>query len=385
MAEVSSSDGPIAVLRHLLAGRDKSLSCLLIMLFMEVGAFGMFIPVFPFFLINEIGFGATALVTTLLEVFAVRLIQGLSGGTAALCEVYTLDIVSDSDRASYMGISAAVKGISFVFGPGIGALLIFFGMSRRYIFLVCGVLALLAAVLGAIMLKESLESSKKRPLCGTERTDKTLGSTAADWEAFTLELVSVWFCRFASALGLGFLYATYAFLIKDNFGWNDFHFGMVLLVSASIGALIKLFLFARLVEVIGGPWVCVLGSAFGFAAFVILPEPSILPHLLGLFCLLTCGSFLEPAFPVLVGEFVGDRHLGFANGTVASWRSLATMLSPLLAGSMYELSPKHAYYTAAACFAGSGLCAATLVCLSQRRPELAAKGEETTRLLPAAA
>merc|ERR1719281_2378763 len=51
-------------------------------------------PVIIFvFLWAALGFAATSFVETFEQLLTVRVVQGLSGGTAALCDVYILDIV----------------------------------------------------------------------------------------------------------------------------------------------------------------------------------------------------------------------------------------------------------------------------------------------------
>jgi len=289
LAQASSSVGAMAspengssvgiAMQELMAGTRPSLKWLFIMLAIEFAAFAMLIPILPFFLIHEIGlgpervgmllsansfaqligawgsgrvsdavgrrpvitavfawaglgFGATAFAQNFVQVFVVRVVQGLSGGTAALCDAYLLDtILADQGvRASYMGLAGAVKGMSFVIGPGVGAMLIHTGLTRPQVFLFAGLLAFVAAAIGLARLEESLDKSKRRPLCAPMPVD-AVGASVADWDAVNGGMLCIWFCRFSSALGLGFLFATYAFLIKDNFGWSDKHFGMVLFAS----------------------------------------------------------------------------------------------------------------------------------------------------------
>lgn len=396
--------------------KRPSLKWLFIMLLIEFAAFAMLIPIFPFFLINElglgptqvgqllsafslaqligaggcgrisdatgrryviigvfawagIGFGATALVTSFIEVLVVRAMQGLSGGTAALCDAYILDLVPSYARASYMGLAGAVKGMAFVIGPGTGVLLIVLGLSRRTVFLITGGMALLAAGLGLAFLDESLPKEKRQPLCGKQESSKNdTGAEAANWEGINTGLLCIWFARFTSALGLGFMFATYAFLIKENFGWNDMHFGIVLVLSGLGIASFQLLAFPRVVELIGPGWCLCLGAALGVGAFVLFPEKSLVCHICALLLFTLSGACLEPSFPVLVGLFASERHLGVANGIVASCRALATMLSPLLAGMLYEKSPRLAYHTGAVFFAIAALTGAVISVLSRSVP-----------------
>jgi len=385
-----------------------SLRWLFVMLLIEFAAFAMLIPVLPFFLMQEIGLGpvrvgqllsafslaqmigswaggrvsdaygrrfviiavfawagvgfaATAFTTTFVEIFVVRVLQGLSGGTAALCDAYLLDVVAMDERAAYVGFSGAVKGMAFVFGPGIGALLNFLGLPRRMIFLVTGALAVLAAGLGLAFLEESLPEEKRRPLFRKQETAEA--AAAADWEAVNAGLLLI--ARFFSALGLGFLFATYAFLIKDNFGWSDMHFGMVLFSTGLTGACFQSLVFPRVATLIGVGWCASVGAACGSAAFTLLPVKSLGVHVFGLAMFTLSGALLEPSLTVLIGVFASERHLGFATGIAASCRALAIMVSPLVAGMLYGESPRLAYYAAAGCFAVTCLMSAVIAVLAR--------------------
>merc|ERR1719263_2358922 len=94
----------------------------------------------------------------------VRLAQGLSGGSGALCDAVVLDVVTDSNRASYVGLVNAFKGVAFILGPGISGILTYLGVAQRTIFLISGFLALFSAVISLIFLPETLPESLRRPL-----------------------------------------------------------------------------------------------------------------------------------------------------------------------------------------------------------------------------
>lgn len=417
--------GPMVAFRELAAGERRPIFWLFVMLCMEFAAFAILIPVLPFFLMHSLhlgpaevgtllscfslaqligaaacgrlsdsvgrypviiaafawaglGFGAMSLVTNFMEALVVRVAQGLSGGTAALCDAYVLDLVPGESRPSYIGLAGGVKGISFVVGPGIGGLLIFLQTPRRVIFVISGALALMSAVMGAFVIEESLPKSKRRPLCG-KRSEADEGSAAADREAVNGGLLCIWFCRFWSAMGLGFLFATYAFLIKDNFGWSDAQFGMVLFCSGILSATVQGAIFPRVVVWTGVRVVMLSGSVLGMVAFIMLPQAHRGVHVCALAFFSLSGACIEASIPVLIGFYVSERHLGAANGVTASWRSFATVLTPLIAGSLYKVDAKLAYYTAAGCYVLSVVGAAGLFCLRPPAEEeadaLLAKGK----------
>lgn len=394
----SVAAGPVAVLKELVAGRGPPLRVLLLAMVIEFAGYAMLIPVLPFFLMHELGLGAsevgilfssfslaqligawaggrvsdavgrypvmvavftwagvgmglTAFVRSFWEVMLVRVAQGMSGGTAALCDAYVLDVVSERNRAAYVGLVNAVKGVSFMFGPALSGLLIHLGVARRSIFLVAGSCGLLSALICFLFLEESLAKAKRRPLVQSCIENGKANSDNAEFEAVNKGLICVWYCRFASAMGLGFIYSTYAFLIKDNFGWGDAQFALVLLCSGILTASMQFVVFPQLARRFGAAAVLGLGCASAVIALTFMPEPILTLHLITIVFFAASGACVEPSLPVLIGEFVSNRYLGFANGGTTSFRALATVLTPLIAGRVYELSARHAYYSGAACFA----------------------------------
>lgn len=413
---ISNADaGPMAAFNDLVNGERPSLRWLFLMLMIEFTGFAMLIPILPFFLMKElglgpqkvglllsafsiaqligswgcgrlsdsvgrrpvilgvfawagVGFAATAFVTSFIEVLIVRAAQGLSGGTAALCDAFVLDLVPERSRGSYMGLAGGFKGMAFVIGPGLGVLMTVIGMDRRHIFLVSGAMAWIACVLGVVFLKESLDYVKRRPLCSGGQDDKTTDcDLTTELEGINRELLLVWHCRLFSALGLGFLFATYSFLIKDNFGWADAEFGMVLFFSGLLTAFLQVAVFPVVVAKVGASRTLLMGALFAACSYILMPMPSLVVHVIALVLFTAGGASLEPSLPVLIGQFTGERHLGFANGVTASCRALATMLSPLIAGSLYEMGPKHAYYSGAGCFMCAFFGAAALACCARTR------------------
>lgn len=389
---------PRAAFSDLVSGNGPPLRVLFLAMVIEFASFAMVIPVLPFFLIHElkmdagevglllsaasfaalvgawisgrisdatgrypilviafawagIGLALTSRVQTFWEIFAVRLAQGLSGGTFALCDAYVLDVTTEHNRAAYIGLVGAVKGVAFLIGPGSGAALVASGVTRRTVFVIAGSGAFLSAVISLFFLPESLPESKRRPLVQNCAEQGKECCNSAEFEVVNKGLSCIWFCRFTSAMGLGFLYATYAFLIKDNFGWGDVQFGIVLVAGGAVGALLQALVFPQLVATFGASRVLCLGGILGTVAYALLPEPIILVHMLALACFQLASACVEPSFPVLIGEYVHDQYFGFANGGTTSFRSLATIITPLIAGGLYEMSARHAYYSGAVCFA----------------------------------
>eukprot|EP00929_Paragymnodinium_shiwhaense_P061680 TRINITY_DN30833_c0_g1_i1.p1 TRINITY_DN30833_c0_g1~~TRINITY_DN30833_c0_g1_i1.p1 ORF type:complete len:517 (-),score=73.50 TRINITY_DN30833_c0_g1_i1:11-1561(-) len=417
---------PRDLLRHILAGHIPAMRAFLAMFWIEFIGFSLLIPVLPFFCIHELGMGpqdvgallsafsmaqfvgsavcgrvsdsvgrrpvlifcftwaalgfsSTALVQSFIALLAVRILQGLSGGTTSVCDAYILDIASESMRPAYLGLVGCTRALAFLVGPATGALLVKFGFNRRLLFVVSGCFGLGGALIGALFLQESLPRSKRLPLFRLNGTlsclvglPKTLMRTcrdmvvqqnssdgddakaaaaaraAANLHMVTPALLCVWFCRFVSAAGQGILFATHAFLIKDLFGWGDAQFGAILFFAGIVGGVTQFFLFPRVVVAIGPAATLGIAYALGAVSYLLFPEPFLPVYLVALICFVLSTGFSEPVLPVLIGRCADEHALGFANGVAGSARSLAVAASPLFAGSLYEDGAAWAYGAGAA-------------------------------------
>jgi len=408
---------PLTVAKDLLDGRGPPLRVLLLATVIEFAGFAMIIPILPFFLIHELGldassvgfllscfslaqlvgswmsgrisdaigrrlviiviftwaglgFAATAYVTTFLEIAVVRVTQGFSGGTAALCDAYVLDTTSEHNRAAYVGLLNSMKALAFLLGPGISVFLLHIGITRRTIFLVAGACGLLSGLLCYFFLEESLPESKRRPLVTPRGGHSKEGCDSSEFDAVNKSLLCVWTVRVFTAMGLGFLFATHAFLIKDAFGWGDAEYAGIILTASLLIACVQFAVFPSLSRNIGTSRVLLLGCLSGVVAFILFPEPLVVMHALAMLFQSFAFGFVEPSLPVIVGESVSDNYLGFANGGTASFRALAMILTPFFAGRLYEVSPYHAYYCGACCFTAAALAVIPILFVSEEEQAL---------------
>jgi len=380
---------------------------LFLMVALEFAGFAILIPVLPFFMIEELGFSptqvgtvlaafaaaqmigaaimgrlsdaygrrpltlfgfgwvfvgctATAFCTTFTHLLIVRAMQGLSGGTMALCHSYLLDAVPMPKQPQWFGIFGGGVSVSFVLGPMIGAGLSAAGVDRRAIFIVAGCLALVGTIFGAVYLEESLPPEKRRPVCGARD-----GTPRWQGEVVNTGLVAVWVVRFLTAGAQGFLYATYAFLIGDLFEWSDVHFGIILFASGALGGLTQMVIFPALASAFGVPACLLTGTLSGIIAYALYPQPLVAIHAVAIFFFAMAGALSEPAIPVLVGKYAGPLHLGFGNGVAGAARGLGVVVAPLVAAAIYERSPAMTYYTGACVYACAAMLTGVLVFSSE--------------------
>src|ERR671932_433152 len=78
---------------------------------------------------TSLGFLILGFATTLLMLFFVRIIDGITGGNISTAQAYIADVTTREERAKGMGLIGAAFGLGFTFGPAIGGVLSKWGIS----------------------------------------------------------------------------------------------------------------------------------------------------------------------------------------------------------------------------------------------------------------
>lgn len=398
------SFGQGAILRDMVAGNNPMLLSLCTTVLLQVLGISILIPVLPFFAIEElqlgptqmglvssassiaqlvgssacgrlsdsmgrrpllvisciwgaVGFGATAFTTSFVPFIAVRFLQGLGGGANALFDAYLLDIIPAAQRPSVFGLFGCVGGVGFIFGPGLAMGLLSMGLPRYGIILVASGFCSLAALWSAFFVKESLDPEKRRPLCGKQAVVESTTQSTKNLDIISSGLVSLWLFRLLTATAQGFLYAVYAFLIRDFFGWADRQLVVVLALSGVVSLVLQSVVYPRFGSFgwRGSAAALALGSASGSIGYALLVQPKVLFHAFGMLGFTIAAGLVEPSITVLIGTFAGERHKGFATGVTGSMRSLASVGAPLLGGFLYERGVAYACVVGCMIFTASSL------------------------------
>lgn len=308
------------------------------------------------FLWTAVCFLATAAVQTFWELLAVRTLAGLSGGSIPVTQAMVLDISTAEERPRVLGLMGGILGIAFTMGPGMVVLALFlFEVQRRFIFFAAAIFALAGCGVGCCILEETLPEQKRRPLCGpAPRGEPDNGGVMNEmWALCTPGLVCIWLGRFCSSFAFLCLFTTYAFLIRDAFRWGDREFGLLLAISGILGAALQWAGYPPLSRALGKHTVFVLGCMLIAAYFVLLPlftlaYPSVMLHLASKALFIVGAALVDPGVPDLVGCYAPQDRIGFAQGLTNAFRSLASVVAPLAAGAIYDVSPYSAYVLAAA-------------------------------------
>lgn len=303
------------------------------------------------------GVGMLAFAKTKVEVWIASLVIGGLAAFYPISDAYILDAVPVEDRAAYTGLYGAALALSFTIGSGMSAVLLHLAVPRRSLLLLGAVLSAAAIVFGALRLHESFSSQKRRPIL------EDLGEQA-DWAVVGSGLLCVWACNFLYGMGDAMM-ITYPFIISDLYGWTDTHFAMAMGSVGVCAGIVMVFAFPVLAARLGASCTLGFGCLAGALAYACFPQdPAV--HIGGLGGFMLAIALFGPSVPLVVGMFAGERHLGFASGVGGAARSVANIISPLLAGRLYERHGPPYLYLGSGFFLAAA-CAAVGVHLSPTR------------------
>tara|TARA_R110001606_G_scaffold299219_1_gene446997 strand:+ start:20533 stop:21816 length:1284 start_codon:yes stop_codon:yes gene_type:complete len=282
--------------------------------------------------------------SSILWLFAARIIAGVMGASFSTAYAYIADISPPEKRAQNFGLIGAAFGLGFIIGPAVGGILGEYG--TRLPFFAAAVLAALNLAFGFFMLRESHPPEKRRPF-DIARANAVVAlrglhgqNKIVFWYATAL---TVWM---TAHVVYPIIFAFYA---MEAFGWSEWTVGMALAcvgIGAAIvqGLLIRVLIprigernaviIAALSMAISSVFYVVAGPDQGWLIFLAIPVGS----LQGLF---------QPSINGLMSNAVSDETQGELQGAVASLQSMASVIGPPLfaavfaaftvAGSIYYL------------------------------------------------
>ncbi len=311
--------------------------------------------------------------TALWMLFAARLFAGACAGNIATAQAYIADITPPEKRARGMGLIGAAFGLGFTLGPPIGGILA--GDSptaadlARPAFVAAG-LSAIAFFLVVFLLRESLPAAARATIARPGRAAALRLAVARP------ELGRLVFLMFATVTAFAGMETTFALWATASFGWgpeqvgsNFFYVGVVLATvqGVLIGPLSKRFGEARLVAfgaasiglgLFAVTWATVLAPYFAaspaFQAVALAAadlvhvriDAAVIPVALASALLALGMGLFNPSLTSLISrQSAADEH-GMVMGVSQSAGSLARIVGPLIAGTLFQFAGPNAPYYA---------------------------------------
>ena len=277
-----------------------------------------------------------ALAPNLAWLFIGRVINGMTAASFSTAGAYVADVTPPEQRAKTFGWMGSAFSFGFLAGPALGGLLAQY--SLRLPFFVAAGLTALNWLYGLVVLPESLPVERRIPRFEWRRANPigSLNFLRAHAELLDLAFINVLFFLAQNVLPSIFvLYAGY------RYHWSPLTMGLTLMGTGALGVAVQLLLVGPVVARIGERGALLLGAlggAVGFALYGLAPTGGFYLASAPIFALM---NLMQPGLQGLMTRRVGPREQGQLQGANQSLQGIASILGPLLFGTVFAWAVRH--------------------------------------------
>ncbi|MEY3463622.1 MAG: hypothetical protein RLZZ468_1400 [Cyanobacteriota bacterium] len=267
--------------------------------------------------------------------FAARLIDGVSGGTAATASAVLADISSPERRARAFGLIGVAFGLGFIVGPALGGLLGRINVTLPL--LVAVAVACLNLVLVLTVLPETHPVQARIPLPRKRDLQPFSQLLRVFRNPQVRRLCGAFFLFF---LGFNGFTAVLVLYFKQAFGWGPGLAGAAFLVVGVVATVVQGGLIGPLVKRLGEWRLSLVGLGFVIAGCLLIAlatrSTAGTVVFVGVALLAMGTGLVTPCLRALVSRRLDDSGQGAALGSLQGLQSLGSFIGPPLAGLAYE-------------------------------------------------
>ena len=290
--------------------------------------------------------------------FAGRLIDGVSGGTAASASAVLADISTPENRAKAFGLIGVAFGLGFILGPALGGVLA--GVAVELPVWAAAAFALVNLGLVLLLLPEThppesrLAMPRKRDLNPFTALHRVFTNPRVRRLCVAFFLFFLAFNGFTAVLVLYF---------KQAFGWGPGLAATAFLVVGVVATLVQGGLIGPLVKRFGELRLTLAGLGFVIVGCLLIPlanAGNARPVVFSAVAILALGTGLvTPSLRALVSRRLDSSGQGAALGSLQGLQSLGSFLGPPLAGLAYDvIGQKSPFWLGISLLAGVALLVA---------------------------
>lgn len=301
-----------------------------------------------------IDYTITGLAPTIAWLFLGRALSGIAGAAYPTVNAYIADVSPPEKRAANFGLTGAAFGIGFVIGPFLGGVIGHYG--PRLPFFVAAAIAVLNALFGLVVLKESLPRENRRRF-ELWRANPMGSLMALKRYPMLFGLIGVTiFMRLAHDANP----AVWTYFTMLQFHWTQFDVG----VSLGILGVMIAFAFGVLprvvVPIIGEMRAVYVGLALeatGFIGYAFSTQSWMMYAWMVPWSL---SGLANPALAAIQSKLVPPTEQGELQGALSCVGSLTSIVAPPALTNLfaYFTSSGAPVYFPGAAFLAAGLCAA---------------------------
>ena len=267
--------------------------------------------------------------------FVARLIDGVSGGTAATASAVLADVTPPERRAKAFGLIGVAFGLGFILGPALGGMLAAVSITLPLVVAVGFAIANLVVV--ATLLPETHPAEARLPLPRRRELQPVTQLMRVFGNPRVRRLCLAFFLFFLAFNGATAVLVLY---FKQAFGWGPRLSANAFLVVGVVATVVQGGLIGPLVKRVGEWRLSLLGLGFvviGCLLIAIARPASSVPVIYTAVAILAVGTGLvTPCLRSLVSRRLDDGGQGAALGSLQGLQSLGSFLGPPLAGLAYE-------------------------------------------------
>jgi len=261
--------------------------------------------------------------------FVGRLMSGVMGASWAAANSCVADIAAPEERGRLFGLLGGAGASGFVIGPAIGGVLGSYGV--RLPFLASGVLCLIGAGVGLVLLRETLPLERRRHF--TLARANPFGSIMQMAKVpVVLGFLGIIFLMQLASQSINSVWAYYNTLA---FGWSEWNIGLSVALYGVLLVIVQGALTGASIARFGAKATCMLGFLFAIPAYSLFAfAPGSWAMILGI----VLGSFAGLTFPAmqqLMTERTAHDAQGELQGAIASMVSLTSIIGPLIMTGLF--------------------------------------------------
>lgn len=267
--------------------------------------------------------------------FAGRIIDGVSGGTAATATAVLADISTPERRARAFGLVGVAFGLGFVLGPFLGGVLAERSLSLPVLVAVAIAAVNLVLVLAVLPETHPVEARQAMPRRRELQPFHQLTRVFANPRVRRLAAAFfLFFLAFSAFTGVLVLY------LQRSFGWGPRLTSTTFLVVGIVAMVVQGGLIGPLVKRFGEWRLTLAGIGCVITGCLLIPLATVRtaqPQVFGAVALLALGTGLvTPCLRSLVSRRLDDGGQGAALGSLQGLQSAGSFLGPPVAGLAFE-------------------------------------------------
>ncbi|MFM1798099.1 MAG: hypothetical protein RLZZ117_377 [Cyanobacteriota bacterium] len=279
--------------------------------------------------------GGAAAGAPLALLFAARLIDGVSGGTAATAGAVLADITPAEQRAKAFGLIGVAFGLSFILGPALGSVLS--GVSVRLPLALGVAFAVFNLLMVIVLLPETHPPAARKPMPAARELQPWHQLMRVLRHPRVGRLCLAFFLFFFAFSGFTGILVLY---FKQAFAWGPRLASTAFLVVGVVAMVVQGGLIGPLVKRFGEGRLSMAGLGFALAGCLLLPltvRATAVPLAFVAVASLALGTgLITPCLRAMVSSRLGEEGQGAALGSLQGLQSLGSFLGPPLAGLAYE-------------------------------------------------